>query len=156
MSEKEKFIYQLMLDKEQFRDSASIASWVFCPYNDVFEISEEERASAIERLKMLLPEDCFIINGEEMLYRGSTKACAKDYCDQLVAHAYDVRFSGFSGAVMTSWQAMNTLYFVDDLFFVGYDTTNLLSLPQLLAYLERAQYGETTFYFGSITLVEDD
>lgn len=155
MGKKEKFIYQLMLDKEQFRDSSSIANWVFCPYDDVFEITEQERSSAIERLKMLLPEECFVINGDEMKYSGTTKACTEDYCDQLVAHAYDVRFSGFSGAVMTSWQAINTLYFMDDLFFVGFDTTNLLTLPQLLSYLERVGYGETTFYFGSITLVED-
>ena len=155
MGKKEKFIYQLMLDKEQFRYSSSIANWVFCPYDDVFEITEQERSSAIERLKMLLPEECFVINGDEMKYSGTTKACTEDYCDQLVAHAYDVRFSGFSGAVMTSWQAINTLYFMDDLFFVGFDTTNLLTLPQLLSYLERAGYGETTFYFGSITLVED-
>lgn len=154
MSE-EKFIYQLMLDKEQLRDSESITNWHFCPYDAVYEIQESERRKAIERLKMLLPEECFSVNGEEMVYHGTTKACAEDYCDQLVAHAYDVRFSGFSGSVLTLWQAMNTLYFMDDLFFVGYDTTNLLTLPQLLAYLERAQYGETTFYFGSITLVED-
>lgn len=155
MSEKEKFIFQLMLNKEQFRDSSSIANWALCPYDDIFEIGDEQRRGAIERLKMLLPEESFTINGDEMLYHGTTKACAEDYCDQLVAHAYDVRFSGFSGSVMTPWQAMNTLYFVSDLFFVGYDTTNLLTLPQLLSYLEQAGYGETTFYFGSVTLVED-
>lgn len=145
-----------MLDKEQYRDSESLVNWVFCPYDHIFDISEETRNSAIGRLKMLLPESCFVINGDEMLYRGTTKVCAEDYCDQLIAHAYDVRFSGFSGSVLTPWQAMNTLYFMDDLFFVGYDTTNLLTLPQFLAYLERAGYGETTFYFGSVTLVEDD
>ena len=155
MSEKEKFIYQLMLDKEQLRDSSSIVEWVFCPYDNVFEISDKQRNDAIGRLKMLLPEECFTVNGDTMVYHGSTKACAEDYSDQLIAHAYDVRFSGFSGSVMTPWQAMNTLYFMDDLFFVGYDTTNLLTLPQLLSYLEQAGYGETTFYFGSVTLVED-
>lgn len=144
-----------MLDKEQFRDSASIASWPLCPYDAIYEINEEQRVGAIARLKMLLPEECFIINGDIAKYSGSTKACAEDYCDQLVAHAYDVRFSGFSGAVMTPWQAMNTLYFVEDLFFVGYDATNLLTLPQLMSYLEQMEYDETTFYFGSITLVED-
>lgn len=155
MSEKEKFIFQLMLDKEQLRDASSIADWAFCPYDDVFDISEEQRKSAILRLKMLLPEACFTIDGDEMVYHGTTKACAEDYCEQLTAHAFDVCFSGFAGSVMTSWQAMNTLYFIDDLFFVGYDTTNLLTLPQFLAYLERAGYGETTFYIGSVTLVED-
>jgi len=155
MSEKEKFIYQLMLNKEQFRDSASIANWHFCPYDDIFEIQESVRREAIVKLKTLLPEECFSINGDEMVYHGTTKACAEDYCDQLIAHAYDVRFSGFSGSVMSSWKALNTLYFIDDLFFVGYDTTNLLTLPQLLSYLEQVKYGETTFYFGSVTLVED-
>ena len=144
-----------MLEERDFRDSESIANWHFCPYDAVFEIQEDERKAAIVRLKMLLPEDCFTVDGEQMIYHGTTKACAEDYCDQLIAHAYDVRFSGFSGAVLTSWQAINTLYFMDDLFFVGYDATNLLTLPQLLSYLERTGFGETTFYFGSITLVED-
>ena len=144
-----------MLNEAEFRSPESIADWALCPFDVVFEISESDRKGAIERLMMPLPKECFTISGDKMVYHGSTKACAEDYCDQLVSYAYDVRFSGFAGAVLTPWQAMNTLYFIGDLFFVGYDATNLLTLPQLLAYLERAGYGETTFTFGSITLVED-
>lgn len=152
---KEKIIYQLMLDKSEYRDSSEITNWAFNPYGQAFDIDDTERKRAIERLRSLLPKECFSIEGETITYHGSTKACAEDYSDQLIAHAYDVLFSGFSRSVMSSWQALNTLYFMDDLFFVGYDRTNPVTLPNLLAFLEREHFVETTFIFGSITLVED-
>lgn len=155
MNKDEKIIYQLITDKSEFRSAEEISDWVFNPYGTVFDIDDKTRKAAIDRLSDVLPSECFTVNGEKITYHGTTKACAEDYSDQLISHAYDVRFSGFSGSVMSPWQAMNTLYFMDDFFFVGYDKTNLLTLPQLLAYLERAQYGETEFMFGSITLVED-
>ena len=151
---KGKFIYQLMTDKDQFCDAATLAERL--PHFDhVFDIDDSERKAAIEKLGTLLPGKCFSVKGETITYHGSTKACAEDYAEQLVNHAYDVRFSGFAHSVMTTRQAMFSLYFMSDLFFVGYNTTRPLTLPQLLAYLERTGCGETVFTFGSITLAEN-
>lgn len=144
-----------MLDKSEFRSSEDLANWPLCPYDSVFEIQDSLRKDAIEQLQDALPKECFSVSSEKMVYHGTTKQCVDDYCFQLSLHASDVKLNGFSQSVLTPWQALNTLYFIDDMFFIGRNLTNLLTLPQLLSYLEQAGYGETTFLFGSITLVED-
>lgn len=151
----ERFIYQLITDPKEFRDSEAITNWAFNPYGQCYDIDERTRKHAIDKLEIFLPKSCFIINGEEIVYTGSVKECAEDYADQLFDHALDVRHGGFTGTVMTTYQALHTLYHCDSLFFVGYDKLNPVTLPGLLTYLERAKYGRTVFRFGSITLVED-
>ena len=144
-----------MTDDNEYRDTSEISNWCFNPWGTCFGIEEDERKRAIAKLKRILPEEVFTVRGEEISYSGSNKKCAEDFADQLINHAIDIRSNGFSKTKLTAWNALYTMYGCNDVFFVGYDRINPVTLPSLLDYLERAGYGPTTFKFGCIGVLED-
>lgn len=155
MSDKFRFIYQLILNQDEFRSSEDVNNWVLNPY-PCSGIDDATRQRAIQRLKSRLPRHLFVIRDNEISYSGNTKECAEDYSEQLISYAYDIRFSGFSGSVMSLWRATNTLYFIDDMFIVGHDMTNPVSFVHLLSFLEEMKFGPTTFSFGSVSIINND
>lgn len=155
MSDKFKFIYQLILNPDEFRTSDDVNSWVLNPY-PVSDIDDKTRQRAIDRLKSLLPEEVFVIRGNEISFSGNTKKCAEDYGDQLINHAIDIRTNGFGKTRLDTWPVTSTLYGINDYFIVGRDRTNPVPFVHLLSFLEDMKFGPTTFTFGSVSIINED
>ena len=155
MSDKFKFIYQLILSQDEFRSSEDVNNWVLNPY-PVSGIDDKTRRRAIDRLKSRLPEEVFVIRGNEISFSGNTKKCAEDYGDQLINHAIDIRTSGFGKTKLDTWPVTSTLYGINDYFIVGRDRTNPVPFVLLLSFLEDMKFGPTTFRFGSVSIINDD
>lgn len=155
MSDKFKFIYQLILNQDEFRSSEDVNNWVLNPY-PCSGIDDATRKRAIDRLKSRLPEEVFVIRGNEISFSGSTKKCAEDYGDQLVNHAIDIRTNGFGKTRLDTWPVTSTLYGINDYFIVGRDRTNPVPFVHLLSFLEDMKFGPTTFTFGSVSIINDD
>lgn len=155
MSDKFKFIYQLILNQDEFRSSEDVNSWVLNPYS-VSGIDDKTRQRAIDRLKSRLPEEVFIIRGNEISFSGNTKKCAEDYGDQLINHAIDIRTNGFGKTRLDTWPVTSTLYGINDYFIVGRDRTNPVPFVHLLSFLEDMKFGPTTFAFGSVSIINED
>lgn len=155
MSDKFKFIYQLILNPDEFRSSEDVNSWVLNPYS-VSDIDDKTRQRAIDRLKSRLPEEVFVIRGNEISFSGNTKKCAEDYGDQLINHAIDIRTNGFGKTRLDTWPVTSTLYGINDYFIVGRDRTNPVPFVHLLSFLEDMKFGPTTFAFGSVSIINDD
>lgn len=155
MSDKFKFIYQLILNQEEFRSSEDVNNWVLNPY-PCSGIDDATRQRAIDRLKSRLPEEVFVIRGNEISFSGNTKKCAEDYGDQLINHAIDIRTNGFGKTKLDTWPVTSTLYGINDYFIVGRDRTNPVPFVHLLSFLEDMKFGPTTFTFGSVSIINDD
>ena len=155
MSEKFKFIYQLILNQDEFMSSEDVNNWVLNPY-PCSGIDEATRQRAIDRLKSRLPEEVFVIRGNEISFSGNTKKCAEDYGDQLINHAIDIRTNGFGKTRLDTWPVTSTLYGINDYFIVGRDRTNPVPFVHLLSFLEDMKFGPTTFSFGSVSIINDD
>lgn len=155
MSDKFKFIYQLILNQDEFRSSEDVNNWVLNPYQ-CSGIDEATRQRAIDRLKSRLPEEVFVIRGNEISFSGNTKKCAEDYGDQLINHAIDIRTNGFGKTKLDTWPVTSTLYGINDYFIVGRDRTNPVPFVHLLSFLEDMKFGPTTFKFGSVSIINDD
>jgi len=155
MSDKFKFIYQLILSQDEFRSSEDVNNWVLNPY-PCSGIDDATRQRAIDRLKSRLPEEVFVIRGNEISFSGNTKKCAEDYGDQLINHAIDIRTNGFGKTKLDTWPVTSTLYGINDYFIVGYDRTNPVPFVHLLSFLEDMKFGPTTFTFGSVSIINDD
>ena len=155
MSDKFKFIYQLIINQDEFRSSEDVNNWVLNPY-PCSGIDEATRQRAIDRLKSRLPEEVFVIRGNEISFSGNTKKCAEDYGDQLINHAIDIRTNGFGKTRLDTWPVTSTLYGINDYFIVGRDRTNPVPFVHLLSFLEDMKFGPTTFSFGSVSIINDD
>ena len=155
MSDKFKFIYQLILNQDEFRSSEDVNNWVLNPY-PCSGIDDATRQRAIDRLKSLLPEEVFVIRGNEISFSGNTKKCAEDYGDQLINHAIDIRTNGFGKTRLDTWPVTSTLYGINDYFIVGCDRTNPVPFVHLLSFLEDMKFGPTTFTFGSVSIINED
>ena len=155
MSDKFKFIYQLILNQEEFRSSEDVNNWVLNPY-PCSGIDDATRQRAIDRLKSRLPEEVFVIRGNEISFSGNTKKCAEDYGDQLINHAIDIRTNGFGKTRLDTWPVTSTLYGINDYFIVGRDRTNPVPFVHLLSFLEDMKFGPTTFTFGSVSIINED
>lgn len=155
MSDKFKFIYQLILSQDEFRSSEEVNNWALNPY-PCSGIDDKTRQRAIDRLKSRLPEEVFVIRGNEISYSGNTKKCAEDYGDQLINHAIDIRTNGFGKTKLDTWPVTSTLYGINDYFIVGHDRTNPVPFVHLLSFLEDMKFGPTTFSFGSVSIINDD
>lgn len=155
MSDKFKFIYQLILNQDEFRSSEDVNNWVLNPY-PCSGIDDKTRQRAIDRLKSRLPEEVFVIRGNEISFSGNTKKCAEDYGDQLINHAIDIRTNGFGKTKLGTWPVTSTLYGINDYFIVGRDRTNPVPFVHLLSFLEDMKFGPTTFKFGSVSIINDD
>lgn len=155
MSDKFKFIYQLILSQDEFRSSEEVNNWVLNPY-PCSGIDDKTRQRAIDRLKSRLPEEVFVIRGNEISYSGNTKKCAVDYGEQLINHAIDIRTNGFGKTKLDTWPVTSTLYGINDYFIVGHDRTNPVPFVHLLSFLEDMKFGPTTFSFGSVSIINDD
>lgn len=155
MSDKFKFIYQLILNQNEFRPSDDVNAWVLNPY-PCSGIDDATRKRAIDRLKSLLPEEVFVIRGNEISFSGNTKKCAEDYGDQLINHAIDIRTNGFGKTRLDTWPVTSTLYGINDYFIVGRDRTNPVPFVHLLSFLEDMKFGPTTFKFGSVSIINED
>ena len=155
MSDKFKFIYQLIINQDEFRSSEDVNNWVLNPY-PCSGIDEATRQRAIDRLKSRLPEEVFVIRGNEISFSGNTKKCAEDYGDQLINHAIDIRTNGFGKTKLDTWPVTSTLYGINDYFIVGRDRTNPVPFVHLLSFLEDMKFGPTTFSFGSVSIINDD
>ena len=155
MSDKFRFIYQLIISQDEFRSSEDVNNWVLNPY-PCSGIDDATRQRAIDRLKSLLPEEVFVIRGNEISFSGNTKKCAEDYGDQLINHAIDIRTNGFGKTKLDTWPVTSTLYGINDYFIVGRDRTNPVPFVHLLSFLEDMKFGPTTFSFGSVSIINDD
>lgn len=155
MSDKFRFIYQLILNQDEFMSSEEVNAWVLNP-DPVSGIDDATRQRAIERLKNLLPEEVFVIRGNEISFSGNTKRCAEDYGDQLINHAIDIRTNGFGKTKLDTWPVVSTLYGINDRFIVGRGRTNPIPFVHLLSFLEDMKFGPTTFSFGSVSIINDD